>query len=117
MCHTRENLKDKIQVAMAPEDKVRASNNLIQHVKEATDARSAYNDSMKAARSEMSNCIVPKDGQMLSCTKDLFNVHYTFDYAQPVTLPQHARQAGLNISRSLGKFRYLECVFRGYIKN
>ena len=94
VCHTCEKLKDKIQVAMTAEDKVCASNNLIQDVKEATDARSAYNDSVKAARSEMSNCDIPIDGQMLSCTKDLFNVHYTFDYAQPVTLPQHARQAG-----------------------
>ena len=100
---------------MASEDKVHASNTLIQHVKEATDARSAYNGSVKAARSDLSNCNVPMDGQMLSCTNDLFNVHYTFDYARPVTLPQHARQAGLNISRPLGKFRYLECVLKGYI--
>ena len=62
-------------------------------LKKATDAWLAYNDSVKAARFEMSNCDVPMDGQMLSCIKDLFNVHYTFDYAQPITLPHHARQA------------------------
>ena len=94
VCHTCEKLKDKVQVAMTPEDKVAASNNLIQHVKEATDARLVYNENVKAARSEMSNFDAAMGGQVLSCTKDLFNVHYTFDYAQPVTLPQHARQAG-----------------------
>ena len=66
MCHTCEKLKDKVQVAMTPEDKVAASNSLIQHIKEATDARSVYNENVKAARSEMSNFDVTMDGQVLS---------------------------------------------------
>ena len=94
VCHSCEKLKDKVQVAMSPDEKILASKNLIEHVKEAGDAKGVYNECVKAARSEMLVFGVRPEGPLSSCSEELTQVHYTFDYAQPVTLPQHARQAG-----------------------
>ena len=102
---------------MTPEDKVAASYNLIQHIKEATDACSVYNENVKAARSEMSNFDVTMDGQVLSILRTclMFITLLTMSnlllcHGMPDRLAQY-------ISRPLGKFRYLECVLREYINN
>ena len=79
---------------MSPDEKILASINLIEHVKEAGDAKGVCNECVKAARSEMLVFGVRPEGPLSSCSEELTQVHYTFDYAQPVTLPQHARQAG-----------------------
>ena len=94
VCHTCEKLKDKVQIAVSSEEKISASNNLIEHVKEASDAKTVYTECVKVARSEMLVYGERAQSHPTACSEELTEVHYTFDYAQPVTLPQHARQAG-----------------------
>ena len=50
-----------------------------------------YNDAVKHAREEMETNERPQ-GLVPPCSTDLRNVHYTFDFAQALAVPHHARQ-------------------------
>ena len=52
-----------------------------------------YNDAVKHAREEMETNERPQ-GLVPPCSTDLRNVHYTFDFAQALAVPHHARQEG-----------------------
>ena len=49
-----------------------------------------YNDAVKHAREEMETNERPQ-GLVPPCSTDLRNVHFTFDFAQALAVPHHAR--------------------------
>ncbi|XP_061189999.1 uncharacterized protein LOC133197826 [Saccostrea echinata] len=52
-----------------------------------------YRESVQAVRSELEEYGHRPVGRQSSSTS-LYNVHYTFDFAQQLTIPHHARQEG-----------------------
>ncbi|XP_033764064.1 uncharacterized protein LOC117345170 [Pecten maximus] len=93
VCHKCEQFRDLIQQSRTEEEKLSATEAFSDHIKSAQRERDHYRSVCAAAKEEL-------DGQPRSespvtpCSKDLKNVHYTFDFAQSVLLPTHCRQEG-----------------------
>lgn len=81
VCHYCENFRVLIKNAVEESEKLRWSTEFKQHVKNAQDEREHYLSSMKKAKE-------------LSETSPAEYGHYTFDFAQMLQVPYHARQVG-----------------------
>ena len=83
VCHHCEEYRVLISKATSEDDKLRFTREFQAHVNAAQKERQYYLDSMKMAEESVAN----SDGAPLYC-------HYTFDFAQMLHIPYHARQVG-----------------------
>ena len=84
VCVYCENFRSKLKEAVAEEEKVKVTSEFSSHLEEAQKERDFYITSMKKAESTLKS---HKKGT-------LSYAHYTFDFAQCVHIPHHARQVG-----------------------
>lgn len=94
VCYTCEVLKDGVYAAVSETDKLRASDCLSQHITQAQLEHEAYVSSVKRSREEISQYGNRPAGVLSPCSQDINSMHYTIDFAQQVSLPQHSRQVG-----------------------
>ena len=74
-----------------------------------------YNNVVKHAREEIETHERPQ-GLVPPCTTDLRNVNYTFDFAQALAIPHHARQEGLLYFLTPRKIQLLGVAIEGQYK-
>ena len=93
-CAKCEKYRAQIQDAVTETEKAAALAGFGDHSDAAQREREAYQDATKQAKAELSKFAPPEPGPKQPCSRDLFEVHYTFDFAQQVTLPCQSRQVG-----------------------
>ena len=84
VCVYCEKFRVQLKTAVHEEEKVKVTSEFSAHLEEAQKERDNYLTSMKKAESTL---IEHKEGP-------LSYAHYTFDFAQCVHIPHHARQVG-----------------------
>ena len=84
VCHYCEEYRVLIVKAISENDKVRLAQEFKEHVAEAQKERQYYLDSIKRGEGSITSI---SDGPPSYC-------HYTFDFAQMLQVPYHARQVG-----------------------
>lgn len=82
VCAICENFRTQIKNSTSEEEKVSVTSDFSSHLQEAQEERDYYLTSMEKATSELASA--PPQ-----------YAHYTFDFAQGVHIPHHARQVGL----------------------
>lgn len=83
VCHYCENFRVQIKSAVDESEKIRLSTEFKEHVTHAQGERDFYLDSIKKAHEQLQETNTPPDYG-----------HYTFDFAQMLQVPYHARQVG-----------------------
>ena len=83
VCHYCENFRVLLKHAVVESEKLCLSTEFKQHVKSAQDEREHYLATMKQAKESLTE----------SETTARYG-HYTFDFAQMLQVPYHARQVG-----------------------
>lgn len=63
------------------------------HIEEARREREAYKMCVDASKEELLG-YVRQDSEIQHRSSNLLKMHYTFDFAQSLILPHHARQIG-----------------------
>ena len=95
VCDLCEVLRRKVVEAVTEAEKLQACQALTDHISHAQSERDFYRHKTADAQAELTG---HPDMQVLRnnrpCDSDLESVHYTFDYAQNVSLPHSARQVG-----------------------
>lgn len=84
VCHYCENYRVLISKAISEDDKLRLTQEFKEHVDEAQKERQYYLESMKMGEGSVANA---SNNPPPYC-------HYTFDFAQMLQVPYHARQVG-----------------------
>ena len=82
VCHHCESFRVKVMKAITENDKTTTMQEFTRHVEMAKLERQYYLDCIHKAEESIANMSIPQYG------------HYTFDFAQSVHLPYHARQVG-----------------------
>ena len=85
VCETCENFRVSISTAVLEDEKLSLSEQFQSHVNLAQKERQYYLDSSRKAEESLQSC--SPGGHPLYC-------HYTFDFAQLLQIPYHARQVG-----------------------
>ena len=83
VCARCSDLQADIHRARTEEDRLKASDALVEHMRRATEARDRYRASIQRAR----------DSERESDGTPQYQ-HYTLDFAQQVMIPHHAREVG-----------------------
>ena len=83
VCARCEQFRADVKAAFREEDKIKAMTDFKAHLDTAQEERNYYLTSMKKAETSLANS-----------ETDLFYCHYTFDFAEQIHLPHHARQVG-----------------------
>ena len=86
VCHICEKHRERIKLSVSEEEKLAAIGRFQAHLTQAAQEREHYTSVCEEAASSLSRAI---DAQTVPFTN-----HYTFDFAQQVFLPYHARQVG-----------------------
>ncbi|KAK3082426.1 hypothetical protein FSP39_014609 [Pinctada imbricata] len=97
VCATCEKLRSRVVSAVTEREKIDALQSFQEHVQIAQDEHKVYIEMVKLARDEFNSSGLQLPlGTCIAgpCCNDAFNVHYTFDFAQNITIPHHARQEG-----------------------
>ena len=93
VCDLCERLRRAVVCAPGEGEKLEACEKFQSHVHAAQHEREVYKKATITAKEE-----VAKFGAVsppcIPCSNELFNIHYTFDFAQNVQLPQCSRQVG-----------------------
>ena len=84
MCAICEDFRTKLKDATREEEKVKLTAALTTHLEAAQEERDYYLTSMKQAATTLAD----------NRDTPLEYAHYTFDFAQCVHIPHHARQVG-----------------------
>lgn len=91
VCATCEKLRKKIMDAVSEEDKLASTGEMHCHIVLAQKERDLYNSLIKKAKETSHLCPAERSN------------HFTFDFAQSVGIPHHARQMGPLYFASLRK--------------
>lgn len=94
VCQICEKLKEKIQLATTDNEKLRATENLVKHIRDEQSERSHYLECVKLSRETIALFGPRPDYQLPPCSNNISHIHYTADFAQALSLPHHARQSG-----------------------
>ena len=89
-----ETLHGEVAHAVGEQEKLKASKCLLEHIEEAQQERDYYRRRTVEARDELQALARPASPPVRPCSVKLQKVHYTFDFAQNVSLPHTARQVG-----------------------
>jgi hypothetical protein len=93
VCHICEKLRKKIIDAVTEAEKLEASDEFRQHVIDAQSERLVYKQCVDDAKTEMHGFVRPV-GPIAATSSTYTKVHYTFDFAQQLSVPHHSRQMG-----------------------
>lgn len=93
VCSVCENCRAAVAAAVAEADKLAAIEKFSKHIAEAQRERELYRSATLDAAAALQNR-PPHAPPYEPCSSDIAAVHYTFDFAQQVTLPHMARQPG-----------------------
>ena len=94
VCFKCEWHRQKVQAALEEEEKRSALANFTAHIQRADVERQFYRSATEKAHAELLDHHRPHAPPYPPCSQPLKSVHYTFGYAQQVTLPHLARQPG-----------------------
>ena len=94
VCDRCERLRQAVQQAVSEEEKLATCDALAHHVHGAQRERENYITVAKDAKAELDAFPALEPPPHRPCSVDLRKVHYTFDFAQNVSLPHTARQVG-----------------------
>lgn len=92
-CFKCELHRKKVEDARSEEEKIEATRAYLLHIEEARREREAYKMCVGASKEELLG-YVRQDGKIQHQSSNLLKMHYTFDVAQSLILPHHARQIG-----------------------
>ena len=94
-CAKCEKFRIQITNALTEDEKLTANVNFGNHLAVAQREREHYQEATRKAKDELTlSPDLGTPGAHAACSSDLRCVHYTFDYAQQVTLPCQSRQVG-----------------------
>ena len=93
-CEKCEKYRKQIQEAVREEDKPAAIEGFSKHLTVAQKEQEVYQDATKKAKTELQKSAPLPQGPQAPSSNDLFHVHYTFNFAQQLTLPCQSRQVG-----------------------
>lgn len=93
VCFKCELHRKKVEDARSEEEKIEATRAYLLHIEEARREREAYKMSIDASKEELLG-YVRQDSEIQHQSLNLLKMHYTFDFAQSLILPHHARQIG-----------------------
>ncbi|XP_070539002.1 uncharacterized protein [Ptychodera flava] len=91
VCSKCEKFRQKIMYAVSEEEKLTLTSEYNDHVCCAKARREFYNECVSKSSVEVSAASDVEIGSE-PCSNDLFDVHYTFDFAQSFLLPHQTRQ-------------------------
>lgn len=94
VCDKCETLRRGISSAVTEAQKLAASEAFLSHLHAAQRERENYIQKTKDAKEEMDQLGAIEPPPNPPCSTNLRKVHYTFDFAQNVSLPYSARQVG-----------------------
>ena len=94
VCKTCEILRKEISDAVSETDKLDITSRLKDHVEHAQAERQLYRDTLAKAEEEWVASGLEMPAPAAPVSRPLSDVHYTFDFAQGVAVPHHARQMG-----------------------
>ena len=94
VCDRCEKLRRSAATAVGEAEKLAACQALSQHVQAAQAERDHYRQLTQEAVEELRDYALGTPTPHSPCSSDLKKVHYTFDFAQNVSLPHNARQVG-----------------------
>ena len=101
VCGVCEDMRHCIQSALTEDEKIAATSQFRVHIENAQDEREHYKMKTISAKEEYdafrrdSNLPTCSFGQCLRpCSVAMRKCHYTFDFAEQLHLPNHARQVG-----------------------
>jgi hypothetical protein len=101
VCAVCEDMRQNVQCAVTEEEKVSAMTSFQQHIESAQNERTYYKSITVAAKEEYD--VFRTNGQIAecsykrclsACSVPMLKCHYTFDFAEQLHLPNHARQVG-----------------------
>ena len=93
MCQRCEIIRKQVSDSVTENEELSAANELSAHIEKARGERELYRQSVKESLEETPT---PREvGPVPPVSRDLFKIHYTFDFSQHVTIPHHFRQMGL----------------------
>eukprot|EP00117_Sycon_ciliatum_P019832 scpid38438/ scgid5141/ len=93
VCDLCEKLRRRVMSALTEQDKVAACSALQDHIAAAQHERDYYRGATISAAEQLqasAQCAPP----CAPCSQATFKTHYTFDFAQNVSIPQEWRQVG-----------------------
>ncbi|XP_078314026.1 uncharacterized protein LOC111104843 isoform X3 [Crassostrea virginica] len=93
VCNTCERHREHILNARSENEKLTATRNFTCHVEKADKEHKLYIQCIKEAREEHQSLQHPEP-DCRPCSSDFIKTHYTFDFAQCVSIPHHSRQVG-----------------------
>ena len=94
VCFKCERHRQEVQSAVGEEEKTTALAEFTRHLQSAQAERQFYRTATEKAHEELEDHHHPIGPPFPPCAQSLKAMHYTFDYAQQVTLPHLARQPG-----------------------
>lgn len=94
VCNRCELLRRDVVAAVGEDEKLAASAALTDHVLGAQREREMYKQRTLEAQAELKDFAMAAPPPVRPCSAPLTRVHYTFDFAQNVSLPYTARQVG-----------------------
>ncbi|XP_056003731.1 uncharacterized protein LOC125678765 [Ostrea edulis] len=93
VCNTCERHREHILNARSENEKLTAARNFTDHIEKAEREHHLYIQCIKEAREEHQSIQLPEP-PVRPCSTDFLKTHYTFDFAQCVSVPHHFRQVG-----------------------
>lgn len=84
-------IKKRVKDARSEEEKIEATGAYLLHIEEARREREVYKMCVDASKEELLG-YVRQDGEIQHQSSNVLKMHYTFDFAQSLILPHHARQ-------------------------
>nr|XP_022337269.1 uncharacterized protein LOC111133299 [Crassostrea virginica] len=94
VCPKCETLRYRVVGAVSEEDKLTALNDYKRHIEISQAEHAVYRECVHRAREELQAYGDRPLPRSVPCSNQLSQVHYTFDFAQQLTLPHHSRQEG-----------------------
>ena len=92
-CFKCESHRKAVEDARSEEDKLEATRAYLTHIEEARREREVYKTCVQESKEELLGYVCP-NRPVQHQTSNLTKMHYTFDFAQSLILPHHARQIG-----------------------
>jgi hypothetical protein len=93
VCHICEKARKRITDARTEQDTLNAVNAFQQHLTNAATERELYQTCVKSSAEELHG-VQRGEGAIPPMSTHYRKIHYTFDFAQQVSIPHHARQMG-----------------------
>ena len=98
LCGKCEKHRLRVGDSRTEEEKQHAVEDFQGHLETARLKRDVYRESCASAREELDKYMISHPTSLttppLPSSADLHEMHYTFDFCQPVTLPHHTQQSG-----------------------